>query len=138
VRPETPPKVAVVVPGSVSGIMCFLGPFFLAAFDLWNETPYYHRFQGRLAGVPFVKAQILGVAAYIRAFNDDGIQQGFKRGYVVPVSPGYHQGQRYSCSVSEHRAFAAVFSPGRRDSFPPFPEPGALWSYTRRRLTRSN
>jgi hypothetical protein len=78
--------------------MCFLCPFFQAAFDFWNETPYYHRFQDRFAGVPFIKAQVLGVVEYTRAFNDDGIRQGFKLRYVVPVSPGYHQRQRYSSS----------------------------------------
>jgi hypothetical protein len=56
---------------------------------------------------------MLRVFKYIRADNNECIQEGFKLGYIVPVSSGYDQGQRHSHTVYEHMAFAAVFFPGQ-------------------------
>jgi hypothetical protein len=54
---------------------------------------------------------MLWLFKYVRTGNNERIREGFKPEYIVPVSPGYDQGQGHARSVGGHRDLAAVFSP---------------------------
>lgn len=124
---------------------CFEAPigfplrFFLSPrFDVGSIVPATKKRANVLGVVTFVKADVLvSVAGWLWAFNWNAVEGRLKKFHVVRVSAADLDTQRYSATISKHRAFGSKLAAIGWVFAGFFPRPAVTWSSLRQRFANS-
>jgi len=79
--------------------------------DVRPVPPGPHGVVRRLAGVPFIPAEVLARRLRGRAGDHDAVQRGHEEHHVMALGPAHDEGQRDSIPVDEEAALGPFFSP---------------------------